>query len=85
MKFALPIGISFYTLQAVSYLIDVYYEKIEADDNLGRLALYLSFFSNPFGRPGLPLFSDCQSPLPGEAIGIQERYLRPSAADVGII
>uniref|UniRef100_UPI0006D15185 MBOAT family O-acyltransferase n=1 Tax=Clostridium sp. NkU-1 TaxID=1095009 RepID=UPI0006D15185 len=44
MKFALPIGISFYTLQAVSYLIDVYYEKIEADDNLGRLALYLSFF-----------------------------------------
>ncbi|WP_077610252.1 MBOAT family O-acyltransferase [Clostridium sp. Marseille-P2415] len=44
MKFALPIGISFYTLQAVSYLIDVYYEKIEADDHLGRLALYLSFF-----------------------------------------
>ncbi|WP_313577421.1 MBOAT family O-acyltransferase [Lacrimispora sp.] len=44
MKFALPIGISFYTLQAISYLIDVYYEKIEADDNLGRLALYLSFF-----------------------------------------
>lgn len=44
MKFALPIGISFYTLQAVSYLADVYYEKIPADDHLGRLALYLSFF-----------------------------------------
>ncbi len=44
MSFALPIGISFYTLQAVSYLIDVYYERIEADDNLGRLALYLAFF-----------------------------------------
>ena len=44
MKFALPIGISFYTLQAISYLIDVYNDKIEADDNLGRLALYLSFF-----------------------------------------
>lgn len=44
IKFALPIGISFYTLQAVSYLVDIYYEKIEADDNLGRLALYLSFF-----------------------------------------
>ncbi len=44
MKFALPIGISFYTLQAISYLIDVYYEKIEADGNLGRLALYLAFF-----------------------------------------
>lgn len=44
MKFALPIGISFYTLQAVSYLVDVYYEKIPADDHLGRLALYLTFF-----------------------------------------
>lgn len=43
-RFALPIGISFYTLQAISYLVDVYYQKIEADDNLGRLALYMSFF-----------------------------------------
>lgn len=44
VKFALPIGISFYTLQAVSYIADVYQEKIEADDNLARLALYMSFF-----------------------------------------
>lgn len=44
VHFALPIGISFYTLQAISYLADVYYEKTEADENLGRLALYLAFF-----------------------------------------
>ena len=43
-RFLMPIGISFYTLQAVSYLFDVYHEKIKADRNLGRLALYLSFF-----------------------------------------
>lgn len=43
-KFAMPIGISFYTLQAVSYLIDIYKEKIKADKNLGRLALFISFF-----------------------------------------
>jgi len=43
-KFALPIGISFYTLQAVSYMIDVYKGTVEADKNLGRLALYMSFF-----------------------------------------
>lgn len=43
-KFALPIGISFYTLQAVSYIVDVYQDKIEADNNLPRLALYMSFF-----------------------------------------
>lgn len=42
--FAIPIGISFYTLQAISYMIDVYKEKIEPDKNLGRLALFISFF-----------------------------------------
>ena len=41
---AIPIGISFYTLQAISYIVDVYKEKIEADKNLGRLALFISFF-----------------------------------------
>lgn len=43
-KFLLPIGISFYTLQAFSYLMDVYQGKIKADRNLGRLALFISFF-----------------------------------------
>ncbi len=43
-KFLMPIGISFYTLQAISYLVDVYKEKIKADKNLGRLALFISFF-----------------------------------------
>ena len=43
-QFIMPIGISFYTLQAISYIIDVYKEKIKADKNLGRLALFISFF-----------------------------------------
>lgn len=43
-SFALPIGISFYTLQAVSYMFDVYRGKIQADHNLMRVALYMSFF-----------------------------------------
>ena len=40
----LPIGISFYTLQAVSYLFDVYRGLIPADRNLSRVALFISFF-----------------------------------------
>lgn len=43
-RFVLPLGISFYTMQALSYLFDVYREKLPADENLGRLALYMSFF-----------------------------------------
>lgn len=43
-SFLLPIGISFYTLQAVSYLTDVYRGAIRADRNLARLMLFLGFF-----------------------------------------
>lgn len=40
----IPIGISFYTLQALSYLFDVYRKTIPAERHLGRFALYMSFF-----------------------------------------
>ena len=43
-KMLIPIGISFYTLQGLSYIFDVYKGKIDADINLGRLALFMSFF-----------------------------------------
>lgn len=42
--YVLPIGISFFTLQATSYVIDVYRGVVQADENIGRLALFLSFF-----------------------------------------
>ncbi len=40
----LPIGISFYTLQAIGYMADVYWEKIAPERHLGKLALFLGFF-----------------------------------------
>lgn len=40
----LPIGISFFTLKAVSYVFDVYRGTIKADHNVFRLALFMSFF-----------------------------------------
>ena len=43
-SYIMPIGISFFTLQAVSYLFDVYRGLIKADDNILRLALFMSFF-----------------------------------------
>ncbi len=43
-RFAAPIGISFYSLQAISYICDVYNRKIQADKNFFRLALFMSFF-----------------------------------------
>ena len=43
-KIAVPIGISFYTLQAIAYMADVYWKKNEPQRNIGKLALFLSFF-----------------------------------------
>lgn len=40
----LPIGISFYTFLCISYLLDVYNEKIQAEESFMPVALYISFF-----------------------------------------
>lgn len=54
LKLVMPLGISFYTLQAISYVVDVYRGKIQAERHFGRLALFLSFFpqivEGPIGR-----------------------------------
>jgi D-alanyl-lipoteichoic acid acyltransferase DltB (MBOAT superfamily) len=40
----LPVGISFYTFQTISYTIDVYKWKIQPEKHLGIFATYISFF-----------------------------------------
>ena len=41
-EIALPVGISFYTFQALSYVVDVYRGTIQAQKNIFHLALYIS-------------------------------------------
>ena len=48
---ALPIGISFYTFQAVSYLIDVYWDDCAASHNLINFASYISLFPQLIAGP----------------------------------
>lgn len=40
----LPLGISFYTFQSMGYVIDVYREKVVAEKNIAKVALFVSFF-----------------------------------------
>ena len=51
----LPVGISFYTFQTLSYVIDVYRGSIEPEYHFGYYALYVSFFpqlvAGPIERP----------------------------------
>ncbi len=47
----LPVGISFYTFQALGYTIDVYRNEIYAEKNLFRYALFVSFFPQLVAGP----------------------------------
>ena len=49
--YLLPLGISFYTLQALSYTIDVYRKDVAPEKNLGKYALFVSFFPQVVSGP----------------------------------
>lgn len=51
LNWAIPVGISFFTFQALSYLWDVYYGKIKAEPNFLHYALYVSFFPSIVSGP----------------------------------
>lgn len=58
----LPLGISYYTLQAIGYFMDVYNSKIEKETNFAKFFLFISFFPqlimgpiNRYGIQGLQL------------------------------
>lgn len=50
-QIALPIGISFYTFQALSYLIDLYRQKFDVQKNPFKLGLYISLFPQLIAGP----------------------------------
>lgn len=47
----LPVGISFYTFQALGYTVDVYRGEIQAEKNPGKYALFVSFFPQLVAGP----------------------------------
>lgn len=47
----LPIGISFFTFQALSYVIDVYWDRVEVQKNYFNILLYISFFPQLIAGP----------------------------------
>jgi len=64
----LPVGISFYTFQTVSYTIDVFKRRIKPEKNFVKFALFVSFFpqlvAGPIERAGhlLPQFEKFTKP-----------------------
>ena len=70
-EIALPIGISFYTFQALSYCIDVYRDKTIVQKNLFKLMLYISFFPQLIAGP-IVKYHDIEKQLTNRTVTIND-------------
>lgn len=76
-KFVLPIGISFYTFQSMSYTIDVYRGKAKAEKNPINFGAYISLFPQLIAGP-IVRFSDI-------AIQLRERTINLESIRYGML
>ena len=51
LNWAIPVGISFFTFQAVGYLFDVYYQRIKAEKSIVDYTLFVCFFPQIYSGP----------------------------------
>ena len=70
-KIALPIGISFYTFQLLSYVIDVYRKEVPAQKNFFWLLLYSSLFYQCIAGP-IVRYSDVQREINERKVNLPE-------------
>lgn len=68
---ALPIGISFFTFQALSYVIDVYRREVEPQKNLWKVMLYISFFPQLIAGP-IVKYHDIQEQIDNRNTDVKE-------------
>ena len=61
-KLFIPLGISYYTLEAVSYVMDVYWGRIQAETRFLRLLTYLSYFPQILQGP-ISRYSDLSTEI----------------------
>lgn len=69
LELTLPLGISFYTFQIVSYIIDVYRGKVKADHSVISLGAYLCMFPQLIAGP-IVVYSDIRRELHERTITI---------------
>jgi len=68
----LPLGISFYTFQIMSYVIDVYRNKVSAQKNFLKLLLYISLFPQLIAGP-IVRYADVERQLDDRCISYSKR------------
>lgn len=73
-ELALPVGISFYTFQVMSYCIDVYRGTVKAQRNILNLGLYISLFPQLIAGP-IIRYIDVEATLTKRTYGLEYLYL----------
>ena len=69
-EIALPIGISFYTFQIMSYVIDVYRGNVKVQESVLKLALYISLFPQLIAGP-IVRYADVEAQINHREINLQ--------------
>ena len=69
LNLSLPLGISFYTFQTMSYTIDVYCDRVKAETNLINFATFVTMFPQLIAGP-IVKYSDIQKDLQCRSINI---------------
>lgn len=69
----LPIGISFYTFQVLTYTVDVYRGKVEVQKSFWKLLLYVSFFPQLIAGP-IVNYKDIEKSLGKRTITLEDFY-----------
>ena len=69
----LPIGISFYTFQSMSYVIDVYRKKVPAQRNILKLGLYVSMFPQLIAGP-IVRYNDVENEINNRHTSLEDLY-----------
>ncbi len=70
-RFALPIGISFYTFQTLTYVIDVYRGKVNAQKSFFKYLLYLSMYFQLVAGP-IVRYSDVEKEIENRNINLEK-------------
>ena len=71
LSLTLPLGISFYTFQILSYLVDVYRKECRTQKNIFKFILYVSLFPQLVAGP-IVRYSDISKEIDGRKIGFED-------------
>ncbi len=79
----LPIGISFYTFQIISYIVDCYWEKVEVQKSFSKLLMYVSLFPQLVAGP-IVRYSSIESEINSRRTTLDDLYAGISRMIIGL-